>query len=59
MNSKDLIKRLESGGWYLDRVAKHYIYKHPDRGGHLSIPHPRKDLPIGTVNQILKAAGLK
>lgn len=60
MNSKDLIKLLEEGGWVL-RGAKgsHHIYTHPDRGGHLSVPHPKKDLGTGLVQKLLKQAGMK
>lgn len=60
MDSKSLIRTLEADGWYLDRVnGSHNIFKHPNKPGHLSIPHPKKDLPPGTLNQILKKAGLK
>ena len=34
------------------------IYKHPARAGHISIPHPKKDLGAGLVAKLLKAAGL-
>lgn len=60
MNSKQLIKDLEEAGWVLERVrGSHHTFKHPDRGGIVTVPHPKKDLPKGTVKGILKAAGLK
>ncbi|MDK0966304.1 type II toxin-antitoxin system HicA family toxin, partial [Clostridium perfringens] len=34
-------------------------YKHPTKKGRLTIPHPKKDLPIGTVRSIFKQAGIK
>ena len=60
MNSKDLIKRLKRAGWVL-RGAKdsHHIYIHPDKGGHLSVPHPKKDLGAGLLHKLMKQAGLK
>jgi len=60
MNSSELIKRLEKSGWVL-RGAKgsHHIYTHPGRAGHISIPHPKKDLGVGLVHKLLKQAGLK
>lgn len=59
MNSRDLIRELLKDGWMLDRVSgSHHIYKHPDKAGHLSIPHPKKDLGTGLIRQIRKAAGL-
>jgi predicted RNA binding protein YcfA (HicA-like mRNA interferase family) len=60
MNSADLIKQLEKAGWVLRGIrGSHHIYTHPDKSGHLSVPHPRKDLGIGLVNKLLKHAGLK
>lgn len=59
MNSKDLISKLTRDGWFLDRVkGSHDIYKHPAKAGHISIPHPKKDLGAGLVAKLLKAAGL-
>lgn len=60
MNSKDLIRQLEAGGWVLRGVkGSHHIFTHPERGGHLSVPHPKKDLGLGLVQKLLKQAGLK
>lgn len=59
MNSADLIKRLERDGWELVHVrGSHHVFRHPLKPGHLSVPHPRKDLGKGLVHQILKLAGL-
>ncbi len=59
MNSKDLIRELLKDGWILDRInGSHHIYKHPHKAGHLSIPHPEKELGTGLIRQIRKAAGL-
>lgn len=60
MNSKELIKQLESAGWLLRGVkGSHHIYTHPLRAGHISVPHPKKDLGIGLMQKLLKQAGLK
>ena len=60
MNSKEIIKQLEQAGWKLRGVnGSHHIYTHPERGGHISVPHPKKDLGIGLVKKLLKQAGLK
>lgn len=59
MKSLDLIKMIESDGWYEVRVkGSHHHFKHPTKEGLVTVPHPKKDLPIGTVNNILKQAGL-
>jgi len=59
MNSRDLIKILEEDGWRLI-VAKgsHNQYKHPFKKGRVTIPHPKKDLPKGTLASIFKQAEL-
>lgn len=60
MNSKELIRQLESNGWLLRGVkGSHHIYTHPLRGGHISVPHPKKDLGVGLVQKLLRQAGLK
>ncbi|MDO3616617.1 MULTISPECIES: type II toxin-antitoxin system HicA family toxin [Ralstonia solanacearum species complex] len=61
MQSAQLIRMLEDDGWQLVRVnGSHHHYKHPEKPGLLTVPHPKKDLPIGTVRSIQKkAAGLK
>ncbi|MES2075141.1 MAG: type II toxin-antitoxin system HicA family toxin [Pseudomonadota bacterium] len=60
MNSAELIKRLEQSGWVLRGIkGSHHVYVHSGKGGHISVPHPKKDLGIGLVNNILKQAGLK
>ena len=59
MNSADLIKELEKTGWTLRGVkGSHHIYTHPARGGHLSVPHPKKDLGAGLVRKLRQQAGL-
>jgi predicted RNA binding protein YcfA (HicA-like mRNA interferase family) len=60
MNSKDLIKRLNADGWVLrGSKGSHHVFNHPKKPGHLSVPHPKKDLGTGLVQKILKQAGLK
>lgn len=60
MKSADLIKKLEADGWVLNRVkGSHNIFTHPKKTGHITVPHPRKDLGTGLVQQILKTAQLR
>lgn len=59
MKSADLIRELERAGWRLDRVrGSHHIFVHPTRGGHVTVPHPKKDLGKGLIAAIRKQAGL-
>jgi predicted RNA binding protein YcfA (HicA-like mRNA interferase family) len=59
MSSRDVIRRLEREGWVLHRTSgSHCIYKHADKPtGLVVVPHPKKDLPKGTLMSIMKAAG--
>lgn len=60
MHSKSLIQMLEADGWRQIRIkGSHHHFKHPTKPGLVTVPHPNKDLPIGTVNSIKKQAGLK
>lgn len=60
MKSQELIRMLEADGWKLVRVTgSHHQFKHPTKPLLITVPHPKKDLPIGTVHSILKTAGLK
>lgn len=60
MNSRNVIKALEAAGWALKRVTgSHHHYMHPTKPGIVTVPHPKKDLPIGTVRSIEKQAGIK
>ena len=60
MNSADLIKQLERDGWELVNVrGSHHVFRHPAKPGHISVPHPRKDLGKGLAHKLLKLAGLK
>ena len=60
LKPKELIKILEADGWQLIRVrGSHHIYEHPMKSGMLIVPYHTYDMKPGTVNQILKDAGLK
>lgn len=59
MNSRDIIKQLEADGWELRAVrGSHHIFRHASKPGHISVPHPKKDLGAGLVHKLLKQAGL-
>jgi len=58
MNSRDIIRRLKRDGWRLVRSkGSHRQFKHPDKGGLVTVPHPKRDLPLGTLRAIFKQAG--
>ena len=58
-SSHDLIRLIKKNGWYLvHTVGSHQQFKHPTKKGRVTIPHPKKDLPLKTIKSILKQAGL-
>ncbi len=61
MKVRDAIKEIERDGWYLvKQEGSHRQYKHPSKPGRVTIAgHPGDKLPPGTLNSILKQAGLK
>ncbi|MGG6237250.1 type II toxin-antitoxin system HicA family toxin [Nodosilinea sp. AN01ver1] len=60
MRSSDIISKLKKDGWILNNVrGSHQQFKHPAYPGRVTVPHPKKDLPIGTVRSIFKQAGWK
>ena len=58
---RDMIKILERGGWFLARTrGSHRQYKHPRKRGVVTVAgSPSDDLAPGTLNSILKQAGLE
>ena len=60
MRVGELIRLLEQDGWRMVRQSGgHRIYRHPARLGQLVVPvHASKELATGTLNSILKKAGL-
>ena len=58
MRSRDVIKRLHADGWVLNHAkGSHHQYKHPFKPGKVTVPHPNKDLPVGTLRNIYRQAG--
>ena len=57
MNSRLVIKQLEQNGWVLSRVkGSHHQFKHPTKPGLVTVKHPDKDIPVGTLRSIQKQA---
>jgi len=61
MKVREAIKAIQADGWYLVATrGSHRQYKHPSRRGRVTIAgHTGDDLAAGTLNSILKQAGLK
>jgi len=60
VSSRDVIRKLVADGWFeVARRGSHVQLKHPVKSGRVTVPHPKKDLPLGTVKSIEKQARLK
>jgi predicted RNA binding protein YcfA (HicA-like mRNA interferase family) len=61
MKVRDAVKLPEADGWYLARTCgSHQQYKHPTKPGLVTVlGSGGDDLAPGTLNSILKQAGLK
>jgi predicted RNA binding protein YcfA (HicA-like mRNA interferase family) len=61
MKVKEVIKLIETDGWYLARTrGSHRQFKHPIKLGLVTVPEKASsDLAVGTLDSILKQAGLK
>ena len=57
-NSRRIIDRLMREGWEeAGGKGSHRKLRHRVTGRSLVVPHPKKDLPIGTARKIAKQAG--
>jgi predicted RNA binding protein YcfA (HicA-like mRNA interferase family) len=58
--SREIVKLLAADGWVLvETRGSHHQFRHPTKPGRVTVPHPKRDLPIGTVRSIFRQAGLK
>lgn len=56
---RELIRALERKGWELDRIrGSHHIMVHPVLKRVVPVPMHNRDLKTGTVNGILRIAGI-
>ncbi len=61
MKVKEVVRLLEDDGWELVAMrGSHRQYKHGTKPGRVTVPgKPSDDLAPGTLNSILKQAGLR
>ena len=60
MKFKEMLKLLKDDGW-VEKTQKgsHLQLVHPSKPGKVTVPAHNGDIPKGTMNAILKQAGLK
>ena len=63
MKYREVIHLIESDGWRLERTTgSHLQFRHPTKRGTVTVSaggKMNKEVPPGTLNSILKQAGLK
>jgi predicted RNA binding protein YcfA (HicA-like mRNA interferase family) len=60
MHSRDVIRLLEADGWKeVARKGSHAQFKHPDKKGRVTVPDPKRDLPVGTLRSIERQSGIR
>ncbi len=61
MKVKELIELLEKDGWFqIRQKGSHRQFHHPIKSGTVTVAGKLSiDVPLGTLNSVLKQAGLK
>jgi predicted RNA binding protein YcfA (HicA-like mRNA interferase family) len=58
MGSREIIARLKRDGWRrVRRKGSHQQFRHPGKPGLVTVPHPQRDFPAGTLRSIFRQAG--
>jgi predicted RNA binding protein YcfA (HicA-like mRNA interferase family) len=60
MDSRSVIKAIELDGWVeVAQRGSHKHFAHPIKSGKVTVPHPKRDVPIGTLRSIEKQAQIR
>jgi predicted RNA binding protein YcfA (HicA-like mRNA interferase family) len=60
VSSKEIMTALRKNGWIEFEVrGSHHQFRHPTLPGRVTITHPVKDIPWGTVKSTLQQSGIK
>lgn len=60
MISRDVIRALLADGWVeVAQRGSHKQFRHPEKPGRVTVPHPKRDFPIATLRSIEKQSGVK
>jgi predicted RNA binding protein YcfA (HicA-like mRNA interferase family) len=60
VGSREIVKKLKADRWFeVAQAGSHKQFKHPEKPGRVTVPWPKKDLPLGTILSIEKQAGIK
>jgi len=60
LKSREVIAVIEADGWFeVRQVGSHKHFKHKEKAGLVTVPHPKKELGIGTLKSIERQSGVK
>jgi predicted RNA binding protein YcfA (HicA-like mRNA interferase family) len=60
IHSRDVLAALRADGWVeVAQKGSHIHLKHSVKAGRVTVPHPNRDLPIGTLKSIERQARIK
>ena len=60
MNSRAIIRAIEAAGWFhVTTKGDHWQFKHATLPGRVTVPHPKRDIAIGTLRSIEKQSSVK
>jgi predicted RNA binding protein YcfA (HicA-like mRNA interferase family) len=60
MQSREILAALARDGWReIAHKGSHVQLRHPRKPGRVTVPHPKRDVPIGTLRSIEKQARLR
>jgi predicted RNA binding protein YcfA (HicA-like mRNA interferase family) len=59
LKAREVITILQKTGYHIDHATgSHYILRHPDRPGRITVPYHAKDIKRGVLRSIIKQSGL-
>lgn len=59
-NSREIIRRLEAAGWRCKRIrGDHHQFRHADSPHLVTVPHPKRDIALGTLLDIERKSGVR
>jgi predicted RNA binding protein YcfA (HicA-like mRNA interferase family) len=60
MRSREIIAALRQDGWrQVAQKGSHIQFRHPTKLGRVTVPHPQRDIPRGTLRSIERQARIK
>ena len=60
MDSRHVIARIKADGWFkVAQKGSHVQFRHKSKPGRVTVPHPKRDIPLGTLRSIELQAQIK